>query len=69
MTTDLEMRRKLAQQMIEFQKWQNLAIEKGWKLPGNSPLSNESWINYWKGCLRYEQDPSSGRPVIPHRSA
>jgi hypothetical protein len=62
-------REQLAKNLAEFQHWQNLAASKGWKLPGNSPLPAHSWINYWKACLRHEEDPSSGRPVVPHRSA
>lgn len=66
---DLNRRKRLARNMAEFAKWQALAESKGWRLPGNSPLSNEIWINYWRACKAYERDPSShGRPVIPHRS-
>lgn len=65
---DLQKRKKVAAAMVEFMNWQSLAASKGWKLPGNSPLSNETWIAYWKACERYERDPSAGRPVIPHRS-
>jgi hypothetical protein len=69
MNEDLEKRKKVANSLIEFGKWQSLAFNRGWKLPGNSPLPNESWIEYWKACERYEQDPKKhGRPVIPHRS-
>ncbi len=68
MNEDLEKRKKLAAALVEFANWQSLASAKGWKLPGNSPLPNESWIEYWKACERYERDPKSGRPVIPHRS-
>ena len=66
--TDLEKRQLLARNLAEFQKWQNLAASKGWKLPGNSQLPNESWIAYWQACEAYEKDPTRGRPVIPHRS-
>lgn len=67
--SDRQKRELLAANLAEFQQWQNLAAEKGWRLPGNSPLPRESWINYWKACLHHEKDPSSGRPVAPHRSA
>ena len=46
------------------------AVKKGWKTPSdpNDPLSQEAWVNYWKQLEAQEKDPSSGRPVIPHRS-
>lgn len=56
-------------QSAEFNRWQNLAASKGWRLPRSSPLPDEMWIDYWKACQDYERDPSKGRPVIPHRSA
>jgi hypothetical protein len=60
--------KKMLVALAEFNEWQNLAAKKGWKLPGNSPLPNVSWLRYWKSMAAYERDPSSGRPVIPHRS-
>jgi hypothetical protein len=66
--SDSQKLRKLAENMAEFANWQSLAASKGWKLPGNSPLPNESWIAYWQACDAYERDPSRGRPVVPHRS-
>lgn len=69
LTADQRRREQLAENLAEFQHWQSLAASNGWKLPGNSPLPNEAWINYWKACQDYERDPSTGRPVIPHRSA
>lgn len=69
LTADQKRRERLAENLAEFQHWQNLAVAKGWKLPGNSPLPNESWIAHWKACDAYERDPSGGRPVVPHRSA
>jgi hypothetical protein len=65
---DREKRAALARNLAEFQEWQNKAAARGWKLPGNSPLPNHSWISYWKACEAYEQDPTRGRPVVPHRS-
>lgn len=67
--SDQEKRKKLARDLAEFQEWQNRAEERGWKLPGASPLPNSAWLAYWKGMDAYERDPKSrGRPVIPHRS-
>lgn len=65
---DQEKRKQLAQNLADWNYWQGRAVAKGWKLPGGSPLPNESWIAYWQACQRYEDDPTSGRPVIPHRS-
>lgn len=65
---DRQKREQLAANLAEFQQWQRLAAQKGWKLPGNSPLPNDMWLNYWKQCAAYERDPSGGRPVVPHRS-
>lgn len=49
------------------------AVARGWKVPPEgSPLAapdwHEAWINYWHACARYADDPTSGRPVPPHRS-
>lgn len=46
------------------------AGRKGWKTPlnVNGLFTQRSWINYWQACKRYEKDPRSGRPVVPHRS-
>jgi len=45
---DREKRVALARNLAEFQAWQNKAAERGWKLPGNSPLPNAAWIAYCK---------------------
>jgi hypothetical protein len=60
--------RQMLADLAEFNEWQNVAASKGWKLPGNSPLPNHSWLHYWKSMAAYEADPSGGRPVVPHRS-
>lgn len=65
---DRQKREQLAENLAEFQQWQRLAAQKGWKLPGNSPLPNSCWVDYWKQCAAYERDRSGGRPVVPHRS-
>jgi len=67
--SDAAKRMQLARELVEFQEWQNKAVARGWKLPGNSPLPNAAWVAYWKACDAYECDPSRGRPVPPHRSA
>jgi hypothetical protein len=67
--SDVTKRMQLARDLGEFQAWQNKAVKRGWKLPGNSPLPNLAWIMYWKACEAYECNPSRGRPVPPHRSA
>lgn len=66
--SDKQRREQLAALLAEWDHWQRMAVQKGWKLPGNSPLPRESWINYWKQCAAYERDPSGGRPVVPHRT-
>jgi hypothetical protein len=47
--------------------WQE-ARNKGWKIPINNAFPDHSWIGYWRGCQRHETDPTTGRPVPPHRS-
>jgi hypothetical protein len=45
------------------------AQQKGWKVPRHpDPFGMDAWVRYWKDCKAYEQDPSRGRPVVPHRS-
>ncbi len=68
MSTDKDKRAALGAALTEWQHWQQIAVQRGWKQPGNSPLPNESWIVYWKAMDRYERE-GGGRPVVPHRSA
>lgn len=58
---------QLARELAEWNEWQDKAIARGWKRPGNSPLPNVAWIAYWQACEAYERDPSRGRPVVPQR--
>lgn len=44
------------------------AKAKGWRIPRGEGLPEEAWINYWLNMERYEEDPSTGRPVVPHRT-
>ena len=55
---------------IEFEERHVIATEKGWVVPGESnPFYKHTWNFYWQQCESHEKDPSSGRPVPPHRSA
>jgi hypothetical protein len=48
--------------------WKVKAQQKEWKQPlWNDPFGIEAWVRYWKACDAYEKDPSSGRPIPPHR--
>lgn len=77
MNNDKEMRQRLAEALAvdwsdwpsEFHVLRRLAGRKGWKMPVNKALPAQAWIDYWRACQSYEGDPSSGRPVVPHRSA
>jgi len=58
----------------EYDKWEAEARRRGWKLPVETTLPRESWVQYWKACDNYERrraagEPDPGRPVAPHRSA
>lgn len=54
--------------MNEYEHYKAMAERKGWAMPRISRTWDQAWLNYWKACEEYEQDPSGGRPVRPHRS-
>lgn len=55
---------------VEFEERYVVALEKNWIAPPRDAewLSKHAWNFYWQQCEQYEKDPSSGRPVPPHRS-
>jgi hypothetical protein len=55
---------------IEFSERRAVAVAKGWQVPPENAewLPKHAWNWYWLECANYEKDPSSGRPVPPHRS-
>lgn len=59
---------------IVYEKWKRIAATRGWKLPVNDSISQDSWVTYWIAMDEYQRkvdagDPDPGRPVVPHRSA
>ena len=43
------------------------AKQRGWKTPTNDAFGEDVWLRYWDQCARHEADPTTGRPVVPHR--
>lgn len=57
------------QKLGELMDLQIEAQVKGWAVPRHpDPFGMDTWERYWRSCQRHEQDPSTGRPVVPHRS-